>query len=76
MCTPLQATTTEALRVEDDAFFGLMSSQIGYLAAHASAGDLRTLASDEAEAKELRRAGLDEEVKAGMAPPVCRICYS
>ena len=39
MCTPLQATTTEALRVEDDAFFGLMSSQIGYLAAHASAGD-------------------------------------
>ena len=76
MCTPLQATTTEALRVEDDAFFGLMSSQIGYLAAHASAGDLRTLASDEAEAKELKRAGLDEEVKAGMAPPVCRICYS
>ena len=76
MCTPLQATTTEALRVEDDAFFGLMSSQIGYLAAHASAGDLQTLASDEAEAKELRRAGLDEEVKAGMAPPVCRICYS
>ena len=70
------AGTTEALRVEDDAFFGLMSSQIGYLAAHASAGDLRTLASDEAEAKELRRAGLDEEVKAGMAPPVCRICYS
>ena len=64
------------MRVEDDAFFGLMSSQIGYLAAHASAGDLRTLASDEAEAKELRRAGLDEEVKAGMAPPVCRICYS
>ena len=76
MCTPLQATTTEALRVEDDAFFGLMSSQIGYLAAHASAGDLQTLASDEAEAKELKRAGLDEEVKAGMAPPVCRICYS
>jgi aspartate-semialdehyde dehydrogenase len=72
----LQATTTEALRVEDDAFFGLMSSQIGYLAAHASAGDLQTLASDEAEAKELKRAGLDEEVKAGMAPPVCRICYS
>ena len=70
------AGTTEALRVEDDAFFGLMSSQIDYLAAHASAGDLRTLASDEAEAKELRRAGLDEEVKAGMAPPVCRICYS
>ena len=70
------AGTTEALRVEDDAFFGLMSSQIGYLAAHASAGDLQTLASDEAEAKELRRAGLDEEVKAGMAPPVCRICYS
>ena len=69
-------TTTEALRVEDDAFFGLMSSQIGYLAAHASAGDLQTLASDEAEAKELKRAGLDEEVKAGMAPPVCRICYS
>ncbi|KAK7250351.1 aspartate-semialdehyde dehydrogenase [Aureococcus anophagefferens] len=53
-----------------------MSSQIGYLAAHASAGDLQTLASDEAEAKELKRAGLDEEVKAGMAPPVCRICYS
>lgn len=53
-----------------------MSSQIGYLAAHASAGDLQTLASDAAEAKELRRAGLDEEVKAGMAPPVCRICYS
>ena len=75
MCTPL-LTTTEALRVEDDAFFGLMSSQIGYLAAHASAGDLQTLASDEAEAKELKRAGLDEEVKAGMAPPVCRICYS
>ena len=47
-----------------------MSSQIGYLAAHASAGDLQTLASDEAEAKELKRAGLDEEVKAGMAPPV------
>ena len=58
------------------ALVAAMSSQIGYLAAHASAGDLRTLASDEAEAKELKRAGLDEEVKAGMAPPVCRICYS
>ena len=58
------------------ALVAAMSSQIGYLAAHASAGDLQTLASDEAEAKELKRAGLDEEVKAGMAPPVCRICYS
>ena len=58
------------------ALVAAMSSQIGYLAAHASAGDLQTLASDAAEAKELRRAGLDEEVKAGMAPPVCRICYS
>ena len=49
-----------------------MASQLSYLATTDSHHALTDLA--EAEGGELKRATLNEEVKPGMAPPVCRIC--
>ena len=49
-----------------------MASQLSYLATADSHHALTDLA--EAEGGELKRATLNEEVKPGMAPPVCRIC--
>ena len=54
---------------------GRMAEQLAYLA---SAMDAREEEKCEegAEEAEAKHAALDEEVKAGMAPPICRICAS
>ena len=53
-----------------------MASQISYLSS--SMADEKVEDEEKCEAvaqeKDLKHAGLDEEVKAGMAPPICRIC--